>query len=70
MKLTEARYKVSKASGSRYAFVVDTKTGEKVARYDVFKGGWEHSAKHCFILNDVAARAALPNPSDSKGHAK
>jgi hypothetical protein len=48
----EPRYRVLKASGSRYAYVIDTVEGGSKGRYDVLKGnGWTKADKHAATLN-------------------
>jgi hypothetical protein len=50
------RYVVQKVSGSRYAYVYDTKAMRVQARYDILKGegkrnGWNLAAAHAARLN-------------------
>lgn len=46
------RYKVTKVSGSRYAFVIDTESGISIKRYDIFKrNGWDYADRHAANLN-------------------
>lgn len=50
------RYVVQKVSGSRYAYVYDTKAMRVHARYDILKGegkrnGWNLAEAHAARLN-------------------
>nr|DAH84824.1 MAG TPA: hypothetical protein [Caudoviricetes sp.] len=49
------RYYVSKASDSRYAFVMDRNSGSSVARFDVMRGGWEEADRYRDRLNRASA---------------
>ena len=63
MNETTERYRVSKASGSRYALVVDTATGKTVERFDVLRAnGWDKADKMRDRLNE--ADAALTTPGE------
>ncbi len=53
---TGPRFTVKKESGSRFAWVVDTMTGERLKRFDVLKGkdrrnGWNMAEEMAFRLN-------------------
>lgn len=50
------RYVVLKASGSRFAYVQDTRAGRTVKRYNIFKNyagidGWSFANRHASRLN-------------------
>ncbi|RTL72370.1 MAG: hypothetical protein EKK41_05105 [Hyphomicrobiales bacterium] len=53
MDVPEKRYSIRKASGSRYAYVIDNSTGGAVRRFDVLRGdGWGKADKLRDRLND------------------
>lgn len=48
----DKRYKVCKATGSKFAYVIDTHGGGVVRRFDILKpGGWEQADKMRDRLN-------------------